>query len=414
MSEVKVDLDALVARLRAERQEDRKQDLEETRRIMRAEIEAEAARARGLPDDTLGEIFARWDREVLDPPGRESPRSDTETARAFVPLILDLPFRRGDSTQPPLAQGWITLRNVPCSSLTGEIAESWRQELKITPKRKPRKKGKTEYYADGTVNRVVGILQGAIKWALGGESERSPVRGLKHEDTSGQARKGYFRDEQQFADFLRLCKPTLVDMLRLSVNNGGMRKSEVRLLQIKEVDWQAHTIRFPAGKRTKNRKGREFPVRDEEWGILVRRRSAAEAIGTTYLFCGRRDNPRAPIPSRTIVDWMRQAARDWRKLVGDDAATLNGETPVYHHGRHTWGTWAGAKGYGFDGIMDEGGWLDVKVARGYVKRAPAVVERARRMLSRTLADVVEDEDARKLPRRGGNNGGTPPAAASAA
>lgn len=390
---------------------------EEAMRRLSREVRSTAAAGKGLPADPLGKIFAEHNREHCDPsqpiklkkgmPGR---RADYKAVLQHTRLILDLEFTFEGQK--------MTFRDLPCSELTPDMVEAWRQQLLITPcygrYGKPGDGKVYKPYAPATVNRYIGTFQTVISAKVG--KRYNPIKGIEREDVEDEGRKGYFTGEAHLNDFLQHCRPLLADMWRVAVNAGGMRKGEVRLLCTSEVDWDEGKIRFAAGLRTKNRRGREFAVCEREMKILRRYRGALEGRGPCSdercpmgdILAANRENPihwhvfaspdtagADPVQDGTLSDWQQDAAlgregKDGVRRGGWRRRLAGNEVPTLHHARHTFATWARIRGEDPEIIRIEAGWRTPSMQARYSKMTRAVFEQIKKLREQSIDAILAE------------------------
>lgn len=378
--------------------------------------------AKGPSSTTIGEIIERHAAEQCDP--RAPQRPDHKICRQHVRLHLDLVFEYGGRP--------MSFRDMPLSETRPEMLEEWKKQLLVTPLL-----GRWGFvgplcpacsrvpgvhcvgpgrpcYSPSTANRAVGSFQTAVTW-FAGHRRHNPFKGIAREDVEDEGRKGFMTHEQELDGFLRYCRPLLADMWRLAVNAGGMRKTELRLLVVSEVDWLQKTITFPKGNRTKNRKGRTFSVRDEELTILRRYRAEVEQRDPCddrdcpmikilradkknpthwHLFADPSSAAASPVSEGTLTDWQQEAAAKWGQL-------LSGEVVTLHHARHTFACWSIAKGIPTSAIMREGGWKTLKTFQHYEKSSQALIESCRRSRGRSMVEILAfaaEQDARNAKK----------------
>ena len=378
-------------------------------KLVTKKVRQQENRGNGLPDIKIRDSFALWERVELNPPDGEPSRKDYKTLIGNKGLLLDLHFEwEGKQCANPGhdelgPNRGICLGEVLMSEICVDAALAWRLKFEATPKKMQRMGEPTQYYCNGTINRITSGLHGCVVYTLGGKrfKSKSPLRGLGIliEDPDVRA-DCFFADEEELEDFLQFAHPDLQDMARLSTTSGGMRRGELQRLVIPWVRWDERKIKLPKvwqGKTvTKNGKGREFPLLPREFEMLSRRKEMAEARGTQLLFPNPCDPGHGEIPESTLDGWMRDARRRWGKL-------LNGvHKPIFHSFRHTWATWCGIKTRDWTIIMRQGGWASPKVAMRYIANADAILAQTRTLLSRSIREVMAEAkaEAEEAARKG--------------
>jgi integrase len=178
---------------------------------------------------------------------------------------------------------------------------------------------RVEGASDATINRELAIVRRGLQ--LGYEAEpplvhRPPViRKLEERNV----RQGFIEQDQY---------ETLLEELPLSLKallvcgfHTGARKSELRLLQWPQVDFEAGLIRL-SGESTKNKQPRTLPVYGDMRHWLDRQRETCPA-GCPWVFHGARGRPvdnhlpgwrdacaRAGLPGLLFHDLRRSAVRN--------------------------------------------------------------------------------------------------------
>lgn len=407
------------------------------KRLAKQEVGSVVGQSKGLPTDKMAKVFAdhnraRCDSDRIGQPEHAPERRDWRTIVYPTPTILSLPFTYEGER--------MTIGELPCSRITPEIVDAFTlaASRSLTTGARGRtilrdKKGAVtgnsgqRVRAPSTVDRMVTAIQIVVAWAAGGKDNpragkrNSPLKGLLRLCKKGEGRRGgHFADEPELDSFLVVCRPTLADMWRLAVNAGGMRRDELRLLITGEIDEARRVIRFPWLKqsargveisRTKSGDGRFFGVRDQEWPMVERRIAEAEerppcsdtdckqnailaAHGKStrhwHLFPSDLAAEANPVQYKTLGNWQRDAALAWKDSRGNVRTLANDERVTLHHARHTFASWAVAKGYGLESLLFEGGWADAEMAMAYIKQSRALIEGNVKLLQRSLKEATAE------------------------
>lgn len=264
----------------------------------------------------------------------------------------------------------LCLGEMPWDELTTKLGRVWWRAMMASEVRRRNGKPMGRTVSKGYANRVRSAFGGMFSWQLEQEEvSRNPLQGwpVWSHDEVGH-RKGAFDNHEHLLAFLRHAHPDLADMALLAARAGGMRKSEVRELEIAEVRFATDEVCIP-GERTKNGKDHVFPIDQLCRKILERRVGAAEARGARFLFPSLRD-PTRPVSDSTMGKWMVRAAKRSGML-------LRGEVPTFHHLRHTFAEWMALLAIDPEVAMAWGNWTDVSVFRDYSKLTAAREKNAR-------------------------------------
>jgi integrase len=304
----------------------------------------------------------------------------------------------------------ISVGSQPWTELVPRMGQAWWAELRKQLKDAGRETIATprgELLSAGYCNRIRTSASGMFSYHVdlavkAGSKMRASVRGDEVTENPISAwpraqsaelgeRLGSFNDEEHLADFLQHAHPVLRKMATLSSRCGGMRKSEVRLLRFKWINWDAGTITLPKDAN-KNGESRTFPVEDESMAILQAQRDA-HASYSEYVFPNGRGNQ--PYSDGAMNSWQLEAAAAWGQLI-------DGERPCFHHLRHTWAKWSLIRGMPVTQVMEYGGWKSYDVAKKYMKASAAMLEQAKNRSRLTIREAIAAQSLnidRKAPRR---------------
>jgi integrase len=329
----------------------------------------------GPPADmrTIRELFNAFERvEIGLNPRVNRPRRNDWRAFLCHKQYLDLPIEVEGTAVP--------FGDVPWTVLTPSVGNSWMLALEVCPnqnaavaKAKPRdREGNEKRLSPGYRNRILGTLQSVMKWHVKEKSiGHNPARGWARAENPDGERRGYFPPEL-LAKFCEDAHPLLRLMIQVSSRAGGMRRNEVRLLRLSEVDFDRKVIRLP-GLRTKNRKPREIPMTSDVFAILDAQR---RVIPGEFFFPKPRDPEGGPVAENTMGNWMRKAREKSGIILNND------EMPVFHHMRHTGAMEAVEKNVPIPWIMDVFGWESPAMLRRYSKCAGQAMDKYRDLMER--------------------------------
>lgn len=323
---------------------------------------------------TIRELFDRFVLSEIgvNPTVRKPRRADWRRILTHRQYILDLAFEWQGET--------ITLGALPWEALKMSVGAAWMdalaaQHTKFSTDAKP------ATFSAGYQNRILGTLQAVFKWHVVEKSvPGNPVRGWPRAKRPG-ARQGHVT-EDQFRRFADVAHPTLLKLAIVSARAGGMRNTEVRLLQVTEIDWEKKLINLPA-ERCKNGEARSIPMIPEVFAILDAQR---RTVPGTYLFPRPSDPLGGPVSDTTVQFWMRQA----RQKAG--IVLNNNEQMVFHHLRHKWAIDMVMNKMHPGWIGDIGGWKTDAMIRRYTKLAgDTAMETARAQMTPAADAPVKTE-----------------------
>jgi integrase len=343
----------------------------------------------GPPARLVKDLWADYKRTL-----RDIPSAFDAHGRWF----LNLPFDHEGTT--------IKVGDQPWTALTPRMGIDWWTELRRQPLPLG-KKGQllSAAYCNRLLTTAAGMFTYHVNLAIKTDSRvralhavdevtENPLRRWPHAPESEMGERfGSFRDDEHLESFLACCRPTMAEMVYLACHNGGMRRSEVRLLEWVNVNLDARRITLRKDQN-KNGESRTFPIEDDRsFKILSERYRNRKG---SFVFTTEHSKSNA-VCSRTVDDWMKQAGRDWGQQ-------LDHENVVFHHCRHTWAKWSILRGTPINLIMEWGGWKSMSVFAGYTKATEQMLEQARRTGGKSIRDIMSDHVAiaapeRKAPRR---------------
>lgn len=218
----------------------------------------------------------------------------------------------------------VRLGELKPSECTPTVLEAWRAHLRTTVG----KGGKR--LAPDYRDQIRLSLQACFTYHLeaGTLTGRHPLKGIPREKGwKGRKRLGY--PTREFLErFAKYCRPILADMLWLSFEAGGMRRSEMVFLLKTEYDQATRTLALQA-ERNKNDEPRVIVLTELAAGIVERWSAVSPG---EYVFGHPAHRNGRHIPLSTLWGWLDEA-RTLARADGMDV-NLSGDQMCIHHARH--------------------------------------------------------------------------------
>lgn len=257
---------------------------------------------------TNAELWDRWYPTVEDT-GRAPNIRNHRRYTLETPFVLD-----GEET---------TLGQRTPAECPPEALEAWRAQLRRL--RNIRDKPLAPDYRD----QIRLTLQAMWRYHVDvGTIPRNPLKGIPREDGwRGRARVGY-PTREWLEEYTRHCRRVVSDMIWLSFEAGGLRRTEMRLLRIDEYDREQGALILNE-ERNKNGEARAVILNDAARAIVERNVAISRS---EFVF----DHPNKPrggaIPDTTLDQWVRND-RATAKAAGVNVR-LAGDAFSLHLARH--------------------------------------------------------------------------------
>lgn len=313
-------------------------------------IDAARAASDTTPKPTIGELYQQW---VPTAKGRP----DWPTCKTTMKMFL--------TTEIVLADKAIPMSDLPWPECGLHAIDAWRTKATAMLAQGTRRPISAAYR-----NRCLNTLQSMLAWHVDHKTiPFSPVSGCGREDESESEREGWFTPAQ-FAEFFRYADPVLQKMALVSYRCGGLRQSEVRLLRKQDIQWDTRLIVIRSS-RHKTRRPKKIPITDDVFSMLEEQ---ATISPSEYLFPNLQGGPWS---ASKVDDWMVHAR-------SCSFVTLLGETPCFHHLRHSYAMHMLLKGAAPAHVMDAMGITSSKTFGRYVRLAGEALDHFRVKQESTL------------------------------
>lgn len=207
------------------------------------------------------------------------------------------------------------------------------KEIRIREGAKPR-----------TINLELAVLKVFWNWLIERElASFNPVARQKQLKVPEQRPRGLARDIVD--KLLSVCADSYERLLVLMPLTTGMRSVELARLEWSDIDWDNNLIHL-AGERTKTKKGRTLPLREDVKQILIELKDGRKR----YVFHTRAGNPRGL----------------WAKFKRIGARAQIYPNPTLHMLRHTFATMMLRSGLDIFTVQKLMGHADMKTTAIYL------------------------------------------------